>query len=64
MKDEWLLQCCNRDPIELLKFLDVETYESVGESVMATLLKEGLVSLKDGQTIRQFLASTSDATEG
>ncbi|XP_022880704.1 uncharacterized protein LOC111397973 [Olea europaea var. sylvestris] len=64
MKDEWLLQCCNRDPIELLKFLDVETYESVGESVMATLLKEGWVSLKDGQTIRQFLASTSDATEG
>ncbi|CAI9763484.1 unnamed protein product [Fraxinus pennsylvanica] len=63
MKDEWLLQCCNRDPIELLKFLDVETYESVGESVMATLLKEGLVSLQDGQTIRQFLASTSDATE-
>ncbi|KAL2504459.1 ARM repeat superfamily protein [Abeliophyllum distichum] len=64
MKDEWLLKCCNRDPIELLKFLDVETYESVGESVMATLLKEGLVSLQDGQGIRQFLASTSDATEG
>ncbi|KAK6127417.1 hypothetical protein DH2020_038838 [Rehmannia glutinosa] len=43
MKDEWLDKCCSGDPIELLKFLDVETYELVGESVMATLLKAGLV---------------------
>ncbi|KAL6337998.1 hypothetical protein AAG906_007804 [Vitis piasezkii] len=30
LKDEWLVKCCNGDPIELLKYLDVETYELVG----------------------------------
>ncbi|GER47101.1 condensin complex subunit, partial [Striga asiatica] len=33
MKDEWLEKCCNGDPIKLLKFLDVETYESVGSKL-------------------------------
>ncbi|KAK6127474.1 hypothetical protein DH2020_038791 [Rehmannia glutinosa] len=56
MKDEWLDKCCSGDPIELLKFLDVETYELVGESVMATLLKAGLVKLQDGQILRNFLS--------
>ncbi|KAK4411778.1 Condensin complex subunit [Sesamum angolense] len=37
LKDEWLEKCCNGDPVELLKFLDVETYESVGELVMTQL---------------------------
>lgn len=64
MKDEWLAKCCDEDPIQLLKFLDVETYESVGESVMSTLLKAGLVKLQDGQSIRQFFTSTSDSAEG
>nr|GMC62438.1 condensin complex subunit 3 [Ipomoea batatas] len=64
MKDEWLTKCCNEDPIKLLKFLDVETYESVGESVMSTLLKAGLVKLQDGQSIRQFFTPTSDSAEG
>ncbi|KAL3838711.1 hypothetical protein ACJIZ3_023302 [Penstemon smallii] len=63
MKDEWLEKCCSGDPIELLKFLDVETYESVGESVMDTLLKEGLVKLQDDQRIRKFFVN-SNAAEG
>ncbi|KAL1566764.1 condensin complex subunit 3 [Salvia divinorum] len=64
MKDEWLEKCCNGDPIELLKFLDVETYESVGETVMSTLLKAGLVKLQDGQTLREFIAPGGDSAEG
>ncbi|KAL6507655.1 hypothetical protein OROGR_023850 [Orobanche gracilis] len=64
MKDEWLDKCCQGDPIELLKFLDVETYESVGESVMATLLKAGFQKLHDGQTIRKFFISNGDSSEG
>lgn len=57
LKDEWLAKCCSGDPIALLRYLDVETYELVGESVMQALLKEGLVKVQDGQSIRQYLAS-------
>ncbi|KAL0396424.1 UNVERIFIED_CONTAM: Condensin complex subunit [Sesamum calycinum] len=64
LKDEWLEKCCNGDPVELLKFLDVETYESVGELVMTTLLKAGLVKMQNGQTIRKFLISNVDLAEG
>lgn len=64
MKDEWLEKCCNGDPIELLKFLDVETYESVGETVMSTLLKAGLIKLHDGQTLQKFITSGDDSAEG
>ncbi|OIT00996.1 PREDICTED: condensin complex subunit 3 [Nicotiana attenuata] len=64
MKDEWLTKCCNGDLVELLKYLDVETYESVGEFVMDSLLKAGLVKLQDGQSMRQFLTSNSDTEEG
>lgn len=64
MKDEWLVKSCNGDPIKLLKYLDVETYELVGESVMWALLKAGLVKVLDGQSINQFLVSTTDTTEG
>ncbi|XP_059623216.1 uncharacterized protein LOC132266380 [Cornus florida] len=64
MKDEWLVKHCNGDPIALLKYLDVETYELVGESVMVALLKAGLVKVQDGQSIRQFLDLTSYGTEG
>ncbi|KAL8038290.1 hypothetical protein ABFX02_11G096700 [Erythranthe guttata] len=63
MKDEWLEKCCNGDPIELLKYLDVETYESVGESVMTNLLKAGLVKLQDGRTLRNFFKSNGDSAE-
>ncbi|OVA01866.1 Nuclear condensin complex subunit 3 [Macleaya cordata] len=62
MKDEWLVNCCNGDPMVLLKFLDVETYESVGEAVMGTLLKAGMVNVQ-GQSMQQFLVLSSDANE-
>ncbi|KAI3943876.1 hypothetical protein MKW92_002439 [Papaver armeniacum] len=62
MKDEWLVKCCSGDPVVLLKFLDVETYESVGEAVMRTLLKDGMVNVH-GQTMQQFLVSSSESHE-
>ncbi|XP_051143880.1 uncharacterized protein LOC127260232 [Andrographis paniculata] len=64
IKDEWLEKSCNGDPIQLLKFLDVETYESVGELVMTTLLKAGLVKLQNDQSIRKFFSSTGESAEG
>ncbi|GAB4855227.1 hypothetical protein Ancab_023852 [Ancistrocladus abbreviatus] len=54
MRDEWLVKCCNSDPVELLKFLDVETYESIGDSVVGALLRDGMVKLLDEQRIQQF----------
>ncbi|KAF2295482.1 hypothetical protein GH714_033017 [Hevea brasiliensis] len=63
MRDEWLSKCCNDDPVGLLKYLDVETYESVGESVMVALLQDGLVKLYDGQSIRQCISSTISEIE-
>ncbi|XP_065848887.1 uncharacterized protein [Euphorbia lathyris] len=64
MKNEWLSKCCNGDPIKLLKYLDVETYESVGASVLASLLKDGLLKLHDGQSIRQYLSKAHAENEG
>ncbi|KAL8193981.1 hypothetical protein R6Q57_026223 [Mikania cordata] len=64
LKDEWLMKSCNGDPIELLRYLDVETYESIGVSVMEALLKAGLVKLHGGQSIRQFLSSDNNTTGG
>lgn len=64
MKDEWLIKCCNGDPIELLKYLDVETYESVSESVIEALLKSGLLKLQNGASIQQYILSNSDNSEG
>lgn len=64
MKDEWLIKCCNGGPLELLKYLDVETYESVSESVMEALLNAGLVKLKNGASIQQHITSNSDTAEG
>lgn len=58
------MKCCNGDPIELLKYLDVETYESVSESVMEALLKAGLVELQNGASIQQYISSNGDRTEG
>jgi len=64
LKDEWLIKCCNGGPLELLKYLDVETYESVSESVMEALLNAGLVKLKNGASIQQHITSNSDTAEG
>ena len=66
MTDQWLAKCCNGDPVELLKYLDVETYESVGESVMESLLRAGLVKLNNGESIQQYIlsASTNERSEG
>nr|XP_019708609.1 condensin complex subunit 3 [Elaeis guineensis] len=63
LKDEWLTKSCGGDPIALLRFLDVETYESVGEAVMEALLKDGIVRVQEGQSIRQYLNS-SNKSEG
>ncbi|KAL9230904.1 hypothetical protein vseg_006195 [Gypsophila vaccaria] len=58
LKDEWLSKSCNGDPIELLKYLDVETYESVGVSVMRALLEAGMVKLDGSQRMQQFKDSS------
>ncbi|TVU11786.1 hypothetical protein EJB05_45389, partial [Eragrostis curvula] len=60
LKDEWLVKHCDGEVINLLRFLDVETYESVGESVMAVLLKDGVLRVQDGQSIRQYLSRNGD----
>ncbi|TVU11785.1 hypothetical protein EJB05_45388, partial [Eragrostis curvula] len=60
LKDEWLVKHCNGEVINLLRFLDVETYESVGGSVMAVLLKDGVLRVQDGQSIRQYLSRNGD----
>ncbi|KAF8378590.1 hypothetical protein HHK36_029938 [Tetracentron sinense] len=64
MKDEWLTKYCHGEPVALLKFLDVETYELVGEAVMGALLKARMVKMQDGQSIRHFVVSSCDKTEG
>lgn len=64
MKDEWLTKCCNGDPVEFLKYLDVETYELVGESVMGSLLEAGSIQLNDGSSIQQYIVSGSERPEG
>ncbi|KAM1132784.1 hypothetical protein EV1_046761 [Malus domestica] len=64
MKDEWLNKCCKGDPLELLKYLDVETYELVGESVASALLKAGLIKLHDGESIQHYILSTDERIEG
>ncbi|ONI14952.1 hypothetical protein PRUPE_3G017700 [Prunus persica] len=63
LKDEWLIKCCRGDPLELLKFLDVETYEFVGESVADALLKAGLIKVRDGENIRQYISSSDEMAE-
>ncbi|KAH9624926.1 hypothetical protein KSS87_008375, partial [Heliosperma pusillum] len=58
LKDEWLSKSCNGDSVELLKYLDVETYESVGVSVMRALLEGGMIKLDGSQRIQQFKDSS------
>ncbi|EOA15333.1 hypothetical protein CARUB_v10004038mg [Capsella rubella] len=57
MKDQWLSNCCQGDPIEFLKYLDVETYESVAESALEVLLSEGLIMPTDDKSIQQYILS-------
>ncbi|KAK8569245.1 hypothetical protein V6N12_007777 [Hibiscus sabdariffa] len=66
MIDQWLANCCNGDPVKLLKYLDVETYESVGKSVMESLLKAGLVKLHKVESIQRYIlrASANEINEG
>ncbi|KAI9118393.1 hypothetical protein K1719_010725 [Acacia pycnantha] len=64
MKDEWLTKCCNGDPFELLKYLDVETYESVSESVIEALLKAGFLKLENGSSIQRYISPNNDNAEG
>lgn len=64
MKEEWLAKCCNGDPVKFLKYLDVETYESVGESVMKALLEAGLIQVHDGESIQKYIPSTTGMSEG
>ncbi|XP_021891409.1 condensin complex subunit 3 isoform X2 [Carica papaya] len=64
MKDQWLTKSCNGDPVELLKYLDVETYESVGESVMVALLSSGSVKLHECGSIQQYISSACDQNGG
>lgn len=64
LKDVWLVKCCQGDLIALLKYLDVETNESVGESVMLALLREDAIKVQDGQGLRKFTPNTNAETEG
>lgn len=64
LKEDWLVKCCNGDPVELLKFLDVETYESIGESVMRALLNAELVKIQDSQIIRQLIVLSGTKNQG
>lgn len=66
MTDQWLVKCCNGDPVQLLQYLDVETYESVGESVMESLLRADLVKLHKVESIQQYIlrASANEGSEG
>ncbi|WVZ81718.1 hypothetical protein U9M48_029062 [Paspalum notatum var. saurae] len=63
LKEEWLVKYCGGDVVALLRFLDVETYESAGESVMAVLLKDGALQVQDGHGIRQYLTATGENEE-
>lgn len=64
IKDEWLTKSCSGDPIALLRYLDVETYELVGESVMEALLHAGLGNVQESGSLKQYNLSTRDDSEG
>lgn len=55
LRDVWLAKCCQGDPILLLKYLDVETNESVGESVMLALLNADMVKIHTEHGLRKFI---------
>ncbi|KAG0492740.1 hypothetical protein HPP92_006138 [Vanilla planifolia] len=63
LKEEWLVKCCGQDPLDLLRCLDVETYESIGEAVMDALLKDGVVQIPEGQSIRNHFSKPDGSEE-
>lgn len=64
MKEQWLANSCEGDPITFLKYLDVETYESVAESALEVLLSEGLIMPSDDKSIQQYILSADGETRG
>nr|BAE98725.1 chromosome condensation protein -like [Arabidopsis thaliana] len=62
MKEQWLANYCEGDPITFLKYLDVETYESVAESALEVLLSEGLIMPSDDKSIQQYILSADGET--
>ncbi|KAI5062946.1 hypothetical protein GOP47_0021493 [Adiantum capillus-veneris] len=63
LKDVWLVKCCQGDAVALLKYLDVETNESVGESVMLALLTADALTPQNGQGLQKFVANTAVESE-
>lgn len=63
LKEEWFTKCCGGDPVALLKFFDVETYELIGEAVMEAFLNDGVVHIQEGQSIRDYI-SHENQSEG
>ncbi|KAJ7517851.1 hypothetical protein O6H91_21G042500 [Diphasiastrum complanatum] len=56
--DAWLTRDCGGDPFTLLRYLDVETNESVGEAVLQQLLKGQLIKVEDSTGLNQFLSQS------
>ncbi|KAL2651267.1 hypothetical protein R1flu_019395 [Riccia fluitans] len=64
LKSVWLEKDCNGDIVTLLRYLDVETHEKVGESVMLELLRQGLdIKTSCIGGLRQFLPSENGTGE-
>ncbi|XP_024527782.1 condensin complex subunit 3 isoform X2 [Selaginella moellendorffii] len=55
LKDGWLTRDCQKDPLILLKLLDVETNEKAGELVMQQLLTEDCMGVDNSQSLRDYL---------
>lgn len=60
LKTAWLNRDCEGNIITLLRYLDVETHEKVGESVLIELLKEGMTMPNKGEGLRQFILPLND----
>jgi hypothetical protein len=55
--ETWLTKDCEGDGVALLRYLDVQTHEKVGEAVLLKALKEGMIKMKEGDSLRQFFQS-------
>ncbi|CAK9882254.1 unnamed protein product [Sphagnum jensenii] len=55
--ETWLTKDCEGDGVALLRYLDVQTHEKVGEVVLLKALKEGMIKMKEGDSLRQFFQS-------
>ncbi|CAM6036363.1 unnamed protein product [Sphagnum compactum] len=55
--ETWLTKDCEGDGVVLLRYLDVQTHEKVGEAVLLKALKEGMIKMKEGDSLRQFFQS-------